>query len=240
MPRDPHQYEFMQYLVSTLKIGDSTGRIPSLSDLSKTLAVSIARLREQLEVARALGFVEVRPRTGIKRLPYSFLPAVRQSVSYAIQTDRDLFDKFSDLRDHLEAAYWTEAVSKLTSSDQEELSELVTKAWNKLRSPQVQIPHAEHRELHLGIFRRLENPFVSGILEAYWEAYEAVGLNLYAGYDYLQQVWEYHQRMVDAICTGEYEKGYSALVEHKDLLYHRPVASLIGNGGSPVVRGEAG
>jgi DNA-binding FadR family transcriptional regulator len=63
---------------------------------------------------------------------------------------------------------------------------------------------------------------VTGILEAYWEAYEAVGLNVFAGsYEYLQEVWRYHQKMVDAICSGEYDAGYEALIKHTDLLYHR-------------------
>ncbi len=73
------------------------------------------------------------------------------------------------------------------------------------------------------IFRRLENPFVLGLLEAYWAAYEAVGLNLFADYRYLETVWTYHQQIVDAICTEDYEAGYQALVDHKDLLYHRPI-----------------
>ncbi|MBI3168386.1 MAG: hypothetical protein HYZ22_07910, partial [Chloroflexi bacterium] len=59
--------------------------------------------------------------------------------------------------------------------------------------------------------------------EAYWEAYEAVGLNVFAGgYEYLQEVWQYHQRMVESICSGKFEVGYEALVRHTDLLYHRP------------------
>ncbi|MBC8509431.1 MAG: hypothetical protein H8D34_31660, partial [Chloroflexi bacterium] len=45
--------------------------------------------------------------------------------------------------------------------------------------------------------------------------------------DYLKEVWNYHQQMVDAICEGDLEAGYQALVEHTDLLYHRP------NAGSP-------
>ena len=63
---------------------------------------------------------------------------------------------------------------------------------------------------------------VTGILEAYWEAYEAVGLNVFAGgYEYLQEVWRYHQEMVEAICKGNDKAGYEALVAHTDLLYHR-------------------
>ena len=235
MPHNHSQNEFIQYLTDSYEQQDPFGRVPSLSNLSQDLGVSVARLREQLEVARALGFVEVKPRTGIRRLPYSFLPAVSQSVSYAIEIDRNYFDTFSELRNHLEAVYWDEAVQKLKPEDHADLQDLISSAWSKLRSPQVHIPHVEHRQLHMGIYRRLENPFVLGILEAYWEAYEAVGLNMYAGYDYLQQVWEYHQQMVEAICVGEYHAGYQALVQHKDLLYHRPVESLMRSGSSQTV-----
>jgi hypothetical protein len=48
------------------------------------------------------------------------------------------------------------------------------RAWEKLHSPQVKIPHEEHRQLHMVIYQRLDNPFVLGMLEAYWEAYEAL------------------------------------------------------------------
>src|SRR5512141_266263 len=197
---------FLLYLASMEK--GQAEQLPALSELSEQLGVSIPRLREQLEVARALGLVEVRPRTGIRRLPYSFLPAVRQSLSYAIEIDRNYFDAFSELRNHIESVYFHEAVCRLAPEDRRELQELMKRAWEKLRSPQVKIPHEEHIQLHLCIYRRLENPFVQGILEAYWEAYEAVGLNMYADYDYLQQVWEFHQHMIDAICAGDNEAGY--------------------------------
>ncbi len=64
---------------------------------------------------------------------------------------------------------------------------------------------------------------MQSLLEAYWEAYEAVGLDVYADYDYLKQVWQYHQQMVEAIAQGDFDAGFQALVEHKDLLYHRPL-----------------
>ncbi len=200
-------------------------RLPTLKELSDELDVGVSRLREQLEVARSLGLVEVRPRTGIRRLDYSFQPAVQQSLNYAIAVDRSFFEQFSDLRNHIEAAYWYKAVGMLTETDRAALQELMAAAWLKMRGTPIRIPHEEHRELHLLIFRRLDNPFVIGLLEAYWEAYEAVGLNLFAEYRYLETVWNYHQQMVDSICTEDYETGYQALVEHKDLLYHRLVSN---------------
>ena len=216
--------EFLDYLVASPAGEERSLRLPSLGELSQELQVSVSTLREQMEVARALGFVEARPRTGIRRLPYSFQPAVRESLSYAIALNQEYFHKFADLRRNVETCYWYQAVGLLTRQDHETLRALMARAWEQLRGTQIQIPHAEHRQLHLTIYSRIDNPFVTGILEAFWEAYEAVGLNLYADYSYQQEVWGYHQRMVDAICKGDLEAGYNALLVHTDLLRHRAVA----------------
>ncbi len=70
-----------EFLVYLSKVDPSNNyRIPALAELSKQLGVSIASLREQLEVARMLGVVEVRPKTGIRRLKFSFKPAVTHSL----------------------------------------------------------------------------------------------------------------------------------------------------------------
>lgn len=210
--------EFLQYLACD---SQDHNRIPSLTVLSQELQVSVASLREQMEVARSLGIVEIRPKTGIKRLPFSFRPAVEQSLAYAIASDSNYFIVFADFRRHVEVAYWHEAVACLTDADKQELIELIGRAQEKLHRTPVQIPQVEHRELHLRIFSRLNNVFVMGILESYWDLYEAVGLDVYTDLNYLQQVWAYHQKMVEAIQIGDYESGYLALTEHMDLLNQR-------------------
>lgn len=214
--------EFLDYLASKHLDGE-TERIPPLSELSKDLGVSVSVLREQLEAAQVLGLVEARPRTGIRRLPYSFFPAASQSLTYALRLDPKHFLHFADLRKRLEASYWEEAVRALTPQDHVELQTLVQWAWEKLRGQPVRIPHEEHRKLHLCIYHRLDNPFVLGLLEAYWDAYEAVGLNVFADYEYLHQVWTYHQQMVDAICAGDIQLGYQALLAHTELIHQMPI-----------------
>lgn len=216
----PDLSEFLRYLANHEEVENG---IPSLKKLSVELGVSLASLREQLEVARALGLVEVKPRLGTRRRNYSFTPAIRQSLGYALALNDEHFLKYSELRNHVESAFWYEAVQKLTSEDKQELQSLIARAWEKLHHVPIQVPHEEHRNLHLKIYSRLENPFVTGILEAYWEAYEAVGLNVFAGgYEYLDEVWQYHQKMVEAVCNGDFEAGYQALVKHTDLIYQRP------------------
>ena len=110
--------ELLQYLAKHRQglNGKATNEaIPPLTELSGVMDVSIGKLREQLEVARALGFVDVRPRTGIRHAPYEFLPAVRLSLLFALAIDPSYFDQFSLLRTHVEFGFWHEAAALLTA-----------------------------------------------------------------------------------------------------------------------------
>lgn len=210
---------FMTYLARQMTEGAET--LPSLNELSAELGMSIASLREELQVARVMGLVEVKPRTGIRCLPYRFAPAVTKSLAFAVSVEPDSFRHYSDLRNHIEASYWYQAVSSLTDRDIGELRQIIRTANEKLQSDPIQIPQREHRQLHMTIYRRLENEFVQGILEAYWDTYEAVGLSVYEDRKYLERVWLYHQQMVDSIARHDYLSGYQALIAHMDLLFQR-------------------
>ena len=213
--------EFLRYLIDQgFEPGD---RLPSLIELSNEIGVSVGKLREQLEAARTLGLVEASPRRGITRTAYSFLPPVRLSLLTAIELDPSLFDQYSELRIRLETAFWNEAVWSLTNVEKDRLRTLVESAQAKLTQPRIQIPYPEHKQLHLTIFSRLDNPFVMGLLEGYWEAYEAVELNTYADLPYLQEVWDYHKQIVDAIHDGKVERGKRLLIEHMKLLSKRGI-----------------
>ena len=212
--------ELLNYLVQeNMQPGE---RVPSLGELSEKLHISVSKLREQLEVARSLGLVTVRPRTGIHLQEYSFMPTVRLGLFFALANDIVAFNDYSDLRRRLEKAYWRDAVSSLNSEEKKYLLTLVNQAWEKLRGNPVRIPHSEHREFHLAIFSRLDNVFVQGLLEAYWEAYEGVELHAYTDYQYLQQVWEYHERIANAIIEGDIEGSLQAYDEHTQLLKNFP------------------
>ncbi len=226
--------DLLGYIVARgLKEGD---RLPPLEELSAELQISIGKLREQLEVARALGLVEVKPRTGIRVSPFSFLPAVRFSLLYAMAQNRKLFDAFSELRNHIEFAFFHEAVALLKNEDTAYLKLLIERAFAKLEEHPPRIPHEEHRELHLTIYRRLDNPFVKGLLEAYWDGYEAEGLSVFSDYDYLHEVWTYHEGIVNAIVAGDLDEAYRLLVQHTKLLQKRPKTRALrsrANGDAP-------
>ncbi|HEX2905455.1 MAG TPA: FCD domain-containing protein [Phototrophicaceae bacterium] len=214
--------DLLSYIIASgFKPGD---RLPTISELQApdNLGISVSKVREQLEVARALGLVEVRSKTGTRLRPYSFTPPVRLSLFYALANDLHYFEQFSALRTHLEVAFWNEACARLTNDDKMQLHAILEAAQAKLNDQRIRIPSEEHRAFHLGIFKRLENPFVLGLLEAYWDAYEAVELSHYADYAYHKTVWEYHERILAAICMGDFEAAKTAFIEHTRLLRHQP------------------
>jgi DNA-binding FadR family transcriptional regulator len=213
------QSEFLSYLS---KVHPASGeQLPSIQVMAKDLGISTGKLREQIELARQLGLIEVRPKTGIRTLQFSFSEAIRPGLRYALSVDDNVFLEFGVLRNHIEASFWKEAVQLLTREDKQQLCDLLDQAWEKLRGSPIQIPHSEHRDLHLTIYSRLVNPFVIGMLEAYWDLYEIEGLNVYSDYTYLESVWTYHNQMVQAIIDNDEEGGYQALIEHIGLLQNR-------------------
>jgi DNA-binding FadR family transcriptional regulator len=208
--------ELLAYLIRhEVAPGD---RLPALPELAVQLGVSVGKLREQLEVARHLELISVRPRHGMRRESFSFLPGIRASLLFSLASGEGDFQQFSQLRRIIETNLWDEAVVLLTEADKRHLQDLVAKAWEKLRSDPVHIPNGEHRDLHLTIFSRLENPFAQGFLQAYWDAYDTIELTRLADLHYWLAVWQYHEQIVEALCANNWVRGRQLLVEHFDLL----------------------
>jgi DNA-binding FadR family transcriptional regulator len=216
MRLDKLESEFLKYLIEYhVNPGD---RLPPLTEVGDDMGVSVGKLREQVSVARGLGVVSVRPRLGIQREPFDFAETVLPAVLFSLATGEACFAQLSRLRQAIEVSFWDEAVVLLTSDDKARLGQLVSDAWAKLRGDPIHIPNGEHRQLHLTIFGRLDNPFVRGLLVAYWDAYEASELTRFVGYQYWLDVWTYHQRIVEALCADDFEHGRGLLKEHFSLL----------------------
>jgi DNA-binding FadR family transcriptional regulator len=208
--------QFLNYLIE-MKVmpGD---RVPTLQEVGDKLGISVGKLREQLEVARSLGLVSVRPRVGIQREPLDFSKAILPSVLFSLGMGEATFAQFSQLRRAIEMEFWPAAVVLLTNEDKQRLRQVVDQAWIKLRGQPIHVPNGEHRQFHLLIFSRLDNPFVQGFLASYWDAYEASELTRFASYQYWLDVWCYHEKIVDALCNNEFDLGRQLLVEHFDFL----------------------
>jgi len=208
--------EFLKYLTEHhINPGD---RLPSLAEIGGEMGVSVGKLREQVSVARGMGVVSVRPRLGIQREPFDFAEAILPTILFGLATGEAGFAHLSRLRQAIEISFWDEAVVRLTAEDKSRLGELVAAAWAKLRGEPIHIPNGEHRQLHLTIFSRLANPFVQGLLVAYWDAYDASELTRFMRYRYWIEVWTYHERIVEALCADDFECGRRLLADHFALL----------------------
>jgi len=208
--------DFLGYLIENdISPGD---RLPPISEIGGELGVSIGKLREQLGVARHMGIVSARPRLGMRREPFDFLQVVLAGILFSLESGETSFAQLSQLRVAIETQLWHDAVTHLTPGDKEELQALIAQAWAKLRGEPIHIPNSEHRRLHLKIFSRIDNPFVKGLLEAYWEAYAASELTRFATYDYWLKVWDYHERIVAALALDDFETGRQLLIEHFSIL----------------------
>ena len=204
--------------------------LPTIQEVSGELGVSVAKTRESLEIARALGILEIKPGRGTRVLHYDFGPAVALSALYAIGQDGANFAHLRETRNALEIQFWPDALQTLRVEDIATLRVLIGAAERQLDHQPTQVPFAEHRDYHMTIFSRLDNPFVHGILHAFWEAYEAFGLHLYRDLSYHRTVWDYHRRIVDAIEAGSVDGSRRLLIEHMNLLGARAVD----NGGKPI------
>ena len=224
MLKDMLPFDVLQYIVQEglqTAAGAELIKLPAIGDLAKELRVSRGKLREELIAAQAYGAVEMRPGDGTYVRPFDFYAPIRTLVLYGIAADRGNFDRYYNLRAHLEITFWVKAARALNPGDLDLLYSILDRAQGKLQSAPVEIPHEEHRELHMRIYDRLDNPFVQGLLQAYWDAYEAVGLHRYFDLTYFERMWSWHRDMVDAIATGEYAQGQEVLIRHFTLLEDR-------------------
>lgn len=214
-----NQSKLLQFITQRIKEGRDD--LPPIQELSEQLEMSVPTLREQIEALKMLGLLDARPRHGLHIREIDISTGLRQATIIAASIDMKYFYQFSDLRDRIEQAWFISATEKLEQADVDRLEQYVINANAKLHGNPIQIPHREHKELHLSIYKKLDNLFVTGILNTYWTLYEAVGLNLYTDLNYQNKVWEYHNNIVEAIKRKDYQKGLLLLNEHMKLLSER-------------------
>lgn len=75
------------------------------------------------------------------------------------------------------------------------------------------------------VYSKLQNPFVIGLLETYWDLFEQFGYLQTPEIDYLEKVWLYHGKIVDAVANNDLALGYNLMREHMDLFNQRTTNS---------------
>ena len=235
-------YTILQYIVDKelTTPGSEPVKLPPMEDLAEELAISRGKLREELIAMQAYGVVDMRPGDGTYVRPFDFYDAIRILVLYSTACDWRNFDHLYRLRVQLEIGFWEEAASSLGEEDRQRLEQILERAEGKLEGTPVEIPHREHRNFHLLIYSRLNNTFVQGLLNVYWDAYEAVGLHRYFDFNYFEEMWRSHKEIVETILTGRYQEGKKVLAQHFTLLDSRLHGTSDGESEARVVSQKGG
>ncbi|MEL7644765.1 MAG: FCD domain-containing protein [Anaerolineaceae bacterium] len=215
--------ELLDYLAEAQR---AQAPIPSIPELSHLLGISVASVREQLEVARTLGFVDVKTKVGIQNREFSLNQCLELGLRYGAKVQPNVPDALRDLRKHIEISYWHEAAPQLTSGEIQSLYRIVEAALVGIGREPTYFPQTEHREFHMLIFAHLENQIAKNILETFWKLTVDYERNLFPDRAYLENVWNYHRRIADALAARDYERGYQWLVEHMDLVKQRKKVEL--------------
>lgn len=205
---DQEKITLLRFLADASK---NKQEIPSIAELSNILGISVASVREQLEVARQLGFVEVKPRTGIQKKPFSLLPLLNLGMKYGMQCEPKLIHDYAEVRRQLELGYWETACHLISEDQTDYMQFLVDVAFRKLQRKPAIIPDEEQSEFHLTIFRSLGNKVLLNLLEAYWELKVLDGTRMFIDLDDMLSRWSKRQVIVDALREKNVAKGKSAL-----------------------------
>jgi DNA-binding FadR family transcriptional regulator len=155
-------------------------------------------------------------------LPYSFAPSILVSSAYAIEISSTYFDQYRDMRNHLEAVYFYEAVALLNPDDMQQLLKIIDEAEKKIGGMPPKSPNIEHRDWHLMLFSHIDNVFVKGFLTVYWEIYQKQDYAFVSDSIYLRNVWSYHRKITEQILVSDFSKAYQTFLEHKDLIKLSP------------------
>jgi GntR family transcriptional repressor for pyruvate dehydrogenase complex len=235
-------YTILQYIVDKelATPGSEPVKLPPMEDLAEELAISRGKLREEMVVMQAYGVVDMRPGDGTYVCPFDFYTAIRTLTLYSTACDWRNFDHLYRLRVQLEIGFWEEATSSLDDESKQRLQQILERAEAKLKGTPVEIPHREHRNFHLLIYSRLDNTFVQGLLNTYWDAYEAVGLHRYFDFSYFEEMWRSHREIVEAILAGRYQEGKEVLARHFTLLDSRLHGASDGESETRVVSQKGG
>lgn len=211
---------FLQYLIDHNI--ESGVELPTLAEISTDLGMSVGKLREEVAYARKLGLLAIKPRVGMRRNQFDFLPAILPSILFSLTTGEAQFEHLSQLRRAIEEGLWHNAIATMQPEDYVKLHAIIAQAKQKLANERIIIPHQEHRDFHITFFERFDNPFVHGVLTAYWDVYEARSFGRYQTYEYWQEVWRYHQLIVDSAESGDIAQSLAYLQEHFRLLKTTP------------------
>jgi DNA-binding FadR family transcriptional regulator len=159
------QDELKRYIIeNNLRPG---APLPSEGDLAERLGVGRNSVREAVKALEALGIIEVKVGSGLFVRGFSLDPLLNNLTDLML-ADVELLSEIREARRFLEIGMIDHVIDAV---DERQLAHLrsILKEWRESASDRGY--SAEHdRAFHQAVWDNLNNRFVSGILERFWES----------------------------------------------------------------------
>lgn len=204
--------------------GYKTGDVlPAEAVLASELGISRPSLREAIRVLQTLGVVESRHGTGTFVGEFSLAPLVDGlAFNILIQDDEStvrIIRELLKVREILEKELVSAAAVELTAEVIDELDEIVDRM--ELRAINKQEFSREDREFHDLLYRRLGNPLVVQLIQAFWDVFDRLRESLPDVIGDLGDIVANHQLIVDCLRRRDGQAAADAMSDHFDGIRNR-------------------
>ncbi len=210
MPSRPQQVaeRIKRYIAENhLQPGDP---LPSEVQLAQQLGVSRNAVREASKSLESIGLVEVRHGSGLFVRGFSLEPLL-DNLAYGMHELRDLANLL-EVRRVLETALIGRAIETATPDWIDDLEAILARMETKARQGQ-NFPE-EDRDFHHCLFKRLDNPIISRLLDIFWLTFNRLHYQGEATKSEPMKTYRDHRAIVQAIKTGDVIQAQEALLKH--------------------------
>lgn len=200
--------EIRAYIINNnLQPGD---KLPTEQELCELLGVSRNVLREAIKSMEIMGMVAAQPGRGTTLKPFN-LDYVLQNVVFASVGEEDhTVSEMLDIRKRLELGYMKQAYQSLTEEDIRLIRQILTRirlAWD-----QHHFFHADDRDFHMTIFKRIGNRTLLSVMAAIWDV--DANFKTEEKFKHLDGTIVKHENIVIALEAHNQEAFEAAMLSH--------------------------
>ncbi len=189
--------------------------MPSETELMRTLGISRGSLREAMKALQTLGVIETRHGHGTYVGRFS-LDHLVDGLTFRIRSERDqslhAVRELLELREILESSLVARVARRLSDDDFLTLNDLVSQM--EARGARGEMFSYEDRAFHRALYRPLNNTLVVQLLEAFWDIFYVVRVELPGTAPHPELTARHHRQILEALMAGDAVAASTAMTEH--------------------------
>ncbi|MFF0030165.1 FadR/GntR family transcriptional regulator [Streptomyces avermitilis] len=189
--------------------------LPTEPELMELLGASRNSVREALKALQAMGIVEIRHGFGTYVGPMSMAPMIEGLAFRTVAghyRGEDSLLQLLELREAVETGLISRLAGRLSPHDLVELDGLVDR-MEKEAAEGVGLAETD-RAFHATLYRGLGNVLLSEVLEAFWDAFHRVRIDLVDVPQDPRVTCRQHREILDAVRSGDSIRAEEAIREH--------------------------